>query len=703
MKFNSPILNRRTFLAGAGSMLLASAATAEQTAGGTAAGTGGSSSVASAAIPHQKMPAWLKEEGLVMAGVDWESLLPRLRFRNFDLPGQPPIGYNRKVAVWRAEHSEAVARRLKQMGFNFLMIPLYKGGSLEAERTSMEDAKQFTKICHSLGLRVGCYAFSGTILYESMLAETPAASEWFTQNHSGQDVPYGSLYFRRYANRNHPGMRAFLRNIVHFAVVEAQVDLIHFDNYVVGPSYEPYSVADFRKYLESRYSPEQRKQRFGFAPMDYVIPPPAPRQTDEYNGDPLYQDFVDYRCKVMADTYRELAEYARSLNPEIMMELNPGGYRGELVTSLGIGALDHTRTLQWGGAFWDEGSPSHLENGLLLSRFRSQMMGRYFENMVFDYTAEPVAIAESMANNLQCLGCPAWVNGSEILPYLPYHGAHPTDQFDPMVTASIRFFHDHQQYFRDTEPVADIGVLNTYINTAYGPAITHKRWTAATQALYQAKMPFTLVPDSAPGDLSRFRVLLLPDLNLVSDSLIDLLHSYVRQGGGLVMTGQSTQFDEHGHIRSRAGLADLFPEPLGRQPLRSHGQRSRAAYLPQIQIPENFRIGMLPENQADLLDAIRWAAGGPLQIAVEAPTTVTMSLYRQPTGRHILHLVNYDVEHPARNIGVTLDLQHAKPTSSIQLLSPEHAGAKTLAVEQQGQAIHFVVPQLKTYEMLVIG
>lgn len=651
--------------------------------------------------PHQKMPAWLHRDGLVMAGVDWEPLLPRLRAGGFDL-SQASLDYDEKIAIWRSEHSEGVARRLKEMGFNFVMIPLYKGGGLKAERASMEAAKQFTRICHQLGLRVGCYTFSGTILYEPMLAENPAASEWFSMAHDGKYVPYGALYFRRYVNRDHPGFRALARDLVRFAVVEARVDMIHFDNYSVGPSYEPFSVQAFREYLNRKYTPEQRRRRFGFETMDYVVPPPAPPKADIYNGDPLYQDFIDYRSTVMTDTYSELAEYARSLNPDVIVSINPGKYVGQLISSLGMGTLDHAQTIPWGGAFWDESYRSRMENGLMVSRFRSYMMGRYFGNMVFSYTAGRVAMAESMANNLQCLGCPGWVTGSRIYPIDRGDKAIPV-KFDPPMLASVRFFREKQQYYRDCELVADVAVLNTYANTAYGPSISRDRWNAFTQAMYQAKIPFTLVPDNYPGDLSRFRVVVLPDLELMSDLLVDAVRNYVHSGGGLVITDQSARSNEHGHRRSRRGLSDLFAEPLADKLLKAESGRGRAAYVPQITIHPQFKLGMLPVNQTELLESVRWAAGGPLQVDVKAPDSVTMSYYVQPTGTYVLHLVNYDEEKSVRNIEVTLSLTQMKETRSVKLLSPETTEIKDLAVKQDERILRFTVPELGIYSMVIIG
>lgn len=647
---------------------------------------------------RQKRPAWWRNEGLAMVNDDWEPLLPRLRAGKWG-GSQKNMTYEQMMMIWRREHSEQVASRLKAMGFNFIMIPLYKGGGLKSERTSMVDAKQFSEICHRLGLRVGTYTASGTILYESMLAEDSDARNWFTLDRNGNYVTYGDLYFRRYANRSHPGFRIVMRELVRYAVEEVNVDLIHFDNYVMGPSYEPYSIQQFREYLQNKYSPEERFRRFGFSQVKYVDPPPPPPEPDTYNGDPLYRDFVDYRCEVMSDLFRELADYARSLNPEVVMECNPGGYTGELISSLGIGTVDHARLLQWGGAFWDEGYPSKLKDGLVLSRFRSMMLGRYFNNMVFLYTSDRVAMAESMAYNLQCIGCPARVIGNEITPRL---SSHNPKKFDPHVLSSIRFFRREQQYYHDTELIADIGVLNTYANTAYGPAVSRNRWAAVTQALFQGKVPFTLVPDHCAGDLNRFGVLVLADLALISEKLVDAIRRYVQQGGGLVMTGQTAEFDEDNHRRKQTGLTELFPEALGDKILHANPGSGRAVYIPQISIPDKFRIGMLPENRAELLEAVRWAAGGPLQVEVKAPETVTMSLYVQPTGSRILHLVNYDDGNPVSNIGISLQLPAAKRVDSVKLLSPDFEGARTIDFEQSGHTARFTIPELQVYSLVVV-
>src|SRR3984957_6957392 len=608
-------VGRRDFLAQTGS-LIAAVPVLGRAFQAAAVESAQSSKMSLAKPQRQARPKWLREEGMVAAFAP-EPLIPRLRASGFDMSYEF-MTYDQKLALWRRGHSEEIVLKLKDLGFNFILTPFYKGGGIKTEQQSIQDAKSFTELCHKHGMHVGYYLFSGTIFYESLLAEEPDAINWLTWDQYGKCPTYHPFYFRRWVNRSHPGFRAHMRELVRFAVQDAKVDLIHFDNYDGGaPGYEPYSVIQFRQYLENKYTPEQRRKRFGFSAVGYTEPPPPPPTPDAYNGDPLYQDFIDFRCETLADTYRELAELARSLNPDVMLECNPGGYVGELNLGVdGLSAVDHTLLAPWGGVFTDEGEPCRLQNGIMISRFRSQMLGRQFENMVWHYTPDRVAIAESMANNLQCSSLSCFFGDGELIPWL---SKYDRKKYNPAVLASIRFFRREQRYYQDTEQVADVGVLNTYANTAYGPTRTRQSWQAFTQALYQGKVPFTLVPDRCPGDLSRFRVLVLADLALISDDLVNAIRNYVRDGGGLVMTGNATQFDEHSYRRERAALADLFSEPLADRTLKSNAGKGRAVYVPSVVLPAKYQLGVLPENRSELLDAVRWAAGGPLQIEVKAP------------------------------------------------------------------------------------
>jgi hypothetical protein len=46
-------------------------------------------------------------------------------------------------------------------------------------------------------------------------------------------------------------------------------------------------------------------------------------------SDPMAQEWMDFRCRQMANYYGEMEEYIRGLNPEVTVENNPHGLSGQ--------------------------------------------------------------------------------------------------------------------------------------------------------------------------------------------------------------------------------------------------------------------------------------------------------------------------------------------------------------------------------------
>ena len=122
-------------------------------------------------LPLDKRPAWLAEDGIVMAG-SWEPLVFRVRR---DGAGYTPTP--EQIAAYHREHGPEMVAKLKSLGVNFVMMHCYKGAGLVAEKESMADAVRFSKLCHDAGMRVGVYNFSGAFLWEPLFKENPQAKE----------------------------------------------------------------------------------------------------------------------------------------------------------------------------------------------------------------------------------------------------------------------------------------------------------------------------------------------------------------------------------------------------------------------------------------------------------------------------------------------------------------------------------------------
>ena len=370
-------------------------------------------------LPLDQRPGWLEREGIVMVG-SWEPLI--FRVRRDGSPDYTPTP--EQLAAYRKEQSPEMVDQLKAMGANFVMMHCHKGGGLQAEGKSMTDAVRFSKLCHDKGLHVGVYSDSATFMWDLLFKEVPQAQDWILLDPKDNPYPYGYMTFRHFWDRNHPDGQAYVKNVIRFAVEEIQADLVHLDNYMFGPQYVANSTKRFRQYLRDNFTAEQIK-KMGFEDVE-TVKPPAKYSRAYPPADFLGRAWVEFSCQSLADSYHIFSKYARSLRSDILMECNPAGIRDRIVCP-----IDHSRLLQGGEAFWDEGHPSGYEKGNFHSRIRTYKVARLMNNIAFCYTITPLEMAESMAFNRDCLGCICWFEYGKIVakPGKKRSGFAGTDSF----------------------------------------------------------------------------------------------------------------------------------------------------------------------------------------------------------------------------------------------------------------------------------
>jgi len=596
-------------------------------------------------------PDWLRRDGIVMAG-SWEPLLFRVRRDG----GHDFTPTEEQRTAYLREHSPAMIARLKDLGVNFVMMHCYKGAGLAAERDSMEEAAAFARLCHEAGLRVGVYNCSGAFLWEPLLAETPEAKDWVLLDENGQPRTYGGATYRYYWNRNHPGAQAFYRRIVSFAVREIGADLLHFDNYSLGPGYDENSVQRFRQYLRERFPPAQLAD-MGVPSVEEVLPPRA--------GAPdglLRRAWLDFCCTSLADSYRDMSRYARGLRKDILIECNPGG-PGERI----VPPVDHGRLLAAGEAFWDEGRHPGYRDGRLYTRIRTYKIARRMDNMAFAYTITPLEMAESMAFNLDCLGCICWFEYGQIV-------AKPSSR-EPLseeLAPYIRFFHARRDLLREAEVVADVAVLRSFPSQVFADRGRAALTGRVEQALIDRGICFQIVYDRHLADLQRYRVLILAGCPALSDEQIDRTKRYVGSGGRVCLVGPTGTQDEWVLPRKQAAFADLSG-------------------------PGVLRLA----DDGDVPAAVRQLCGADLSLSIRAPSGLCTELTQQP-GRRLLHLVNYRPDEAARDIAVSLRWPVSRGVESVTLATPEAADETRLPFEVHEGRVEFTVPRIDIYGVVVL-
>jgi len=609
-------------------------------------------------LPADRRPQWLQRDGIAMAG-SWEPLTFRVRRDGKDYTPTPE-----QLEGWKREHSPEMVARLKALGVNFVMMHCYKGAGLEAEHQSMADAVAFSKLCHDARLRVGVYNYSGAFLWEPFFKEVPQAKDWVVLDPAGKPVTYGrTAGYRYYWNRNHPDAEAFYRQIVRFAVNDIKTDLVHFDNYAIGPGYDANSIARFRRYLAETFAPPQLAA-MGLSDAGKAQPPGA--------GSPelLRRAWQDFSCQSLADSYRAMGQYARTLRPDVLVECNPGGVGTAIHPP-----IDHGRILQGGEAYWVESGRVGYRDGKLVSRIRNYKAGRAMGNMTFDYTLTPLEMAESMAFNLDCLGCFCWFEYGKIVA-MPGSGESVLPRLEPY----IRFFHKRRDLFRGAEVVADIAVLRSFPSQVFGGPKYAGLTARVEELLVESRACFQIIYDHQFADLKRYRVLVLAGCVAIGDRQVEQIRRYVASGGRLCVVGPLATHDQWMIPRRKPALGDL----------------PAAAVL---------RVN----EKGDWREVTHQACGGTtcsLRISGlgggQAPAGLCAELTEQP-GRRLVHLVNYRSDGPVRDTHVALLLpQKVTHAKAVRLVSPEHEAEIALPFQtEESGVVKFSVPKIGTYEIAV--
>ena len=659
--------------------------------------------------------SWIKS-GLITAGGLHEPYLFVLRRGGESLAA-------RKIHDWN--QSEALIRQLKDQGVEVFHTHFYKGFGMAAEMPEMLETKRAAQIAHRYGMKVDTYLQWNTMMYETFFAEEPRAKDWIQRDASGLPILLTYGYQQSYRYRpcfSNVEYLAYLKKLVRFAVEEVKTDFIHFDNFDLNPEpdscHSPSCVNGFRNYLKSKYSPERLRLRFGFENVDHVNPPQWNRNNPPEKMaiifDPAIQEWVDFRCQVMADALRQMAESAKSLNPEVAIEINPHGITGG--NRAWMNAIDHPRLLTSTDAYVTEEqnfAEYFPDDGRLVSKIRSYKLARAYDNVLMTMSPSEVATAEKLAFN-QTIGTagsaplPAWM--------LDYIG----------------FYRKHRDLFVGARDLATVGVLRSYPSITYHNAKAQLVAILVEQALIQSRIPFHLIFDEPLPDLSNLKVLILPDSECLSDDQIAKIKSFVEAGGGLIATGQAGVYDEWRRLRIEPGLkglahgqqpASAYEERVGALkissglPVRKLVGKGRVVYFPGIPfdgpLPRmepyftiDNRFWKRPSNWEELIGEIRWAANAEMPVDISGPEFLAANLVWQPDKqREMVHLVNFNAKSSPSISGIDVVCRppDSETVKTIKLYGLEHDAAIDLPFKTRADTASFTVPEMKTYALIVVG
>ena len=693
-------LNRRHFIGG---MVAAAAAPRFATGEGSAAPR-----------PSATQGHWMGK-GLIDAGGSHEPYIFIVRRGGQRLDAKQSSDYLQ---------SEEVIRQLHEQGVEVFHTHLYKGFGMEAEHEGMEETRRAAEIAHRLGMKVDTYIQWNTMMYEAFFAEEPKAQQWIQRNVAGLPIllTYGYQQSYRYrpcfANQEYLD---YLKKVVRYAVVDVKTDFIHFDNFDLNAEPDschcPHCVSGFRNRLKTKYSAVQLKERFGFSRVDYINPPQwnadNPPAKMQIIYDPALQEWIDFRCQVMSDALKQMYDLVQSLNVDVALEINPGGITGR--NSMWTGGADHQRLLKYTRSFWsEEGNEPELHpDGRLVTRVRSYKLAQAYSNVLITYVEnDPLALGESLAFN-QTIG---------------YLGSAP---LSTVTREYLDFYLKNRDSYEGAEDAGNVAVYRSYASLAYNNADVQLCTVLAEQALIQASVPFDLVFDDGLADLTKYKVLVLPNTECLSDEQIQTLHAFVSRGGSLVVIGQAGLYDEWRRVRVTPGLQGLidhqvtatgYQERVGATAAtagtasRKQIGRGRAAYLPMLEFDgplpafrPNFEIlneyWKLPKNWKEFIDLVQWGAEEKIPLAVEGSAgTVANCTVQRSKRRMLVHLLNFNATRVAtvRDTSVRVLLPNGEKAAKATLRVPGVGEETELAVQTDAGSALINLPELQYYALITV-
>jgi len=122
----------------------------------------------------------------------------------------------------------------------------------------------------------------------------------------------------------------------------------------------------------------------------------------------------------------------------------------------------------------------------------------------------------------------------------------------------------NERYLRNINPLARVGLVFSEHSRSLGSESWHEKdidhSLGMYHALIEARIPFEMVNDNLldPEHLKPFKLLILPDIAILSDKQCDELRRFVDGGGSLVATFETSLYDGDGKMRSDFGISDLF-------------------------------------------------------------------------------------------------------------------------------------------------
>lgn len=584
----------------------------------------------------------------------------------YERVGKRTTGGIEGSALWLEEwhrwfDSEECPALMESLGLNWLHCRFYKGMGWDFESQDFPNVQRFVQNCHRHNIHVLAYVQYATLYYEIMLEEIPDLADWAAVDENGKKKIYGSEYYRWQPCESHPDFEKYLQKVITIALTEGDFDGIMFDNAWGAPCYCPRCRKLFREHLAATFP--NPLERFGIPSVKHVELPFRRAPLGEIQ-DPLFQEWILWRCQRHSEIFHRLTAHAKKCKPDAVVTANT--YDIRRCHQAGLYSYDIPEmTKPFDLILSQSPNAPGIRNGGIVNRVREIRLAKALGKPILALCDQDAAITDEE---------------QYLLPLLEdvVFGGIPTDRTilcpdrenfyskelvafrKPLLERLNRMLTENREKFA-AETFQPIRVLRSRESIFFSQS-AHESLFAAEEILLRNHLPYGLLltseaePLQIPEDCE---LLLVCDQRCLSDAELEQLALYAQRGGKLLITGKTGDYDSR------------------------YRQRRVNPFLAKVRDLPNVIFRETPDRTPPRMQAAGWESwkksnGGKRlaeeiaqlwkpPVALDLPDTVLTEWKRQGN-TYFIHLVNYAHSHvttargPANHPFTTYALMNETPS-----------------------------------------
>ncbi|MEO7599859.1 MAG: beta-galactosidase trimerization domain-containing protein [Opitutus sp.] len=287
-----------------------------------------------------------------------------------------------------------------------------------------------------------------------------------------------------------------------------------------------------------------------------------PRSTNPQ--DPVRRQHFLWRQDRLFALWRTWDNAVRAINPDSCVIPNAGGGATSSLDMKRIGELAPTLMADYQAR---RGLMPPWANGKRGKEFRATMGEKPIVGIFSVGLEEPYRWKDSVQSpeEIRLWAIDGIANG--LRPWFTkFAGSVNDPRWLKPVEELYRWCHRVERYLRNERSLARVAIVYSqqsawFVASEFGGRDASEDAALGWyQALIEARVPFEMVHDRllAPENLAAFKTLILPNITALSDQQCAQLTDFVKRGGSVIATGETSLYDEHGDKRRDFGLAELF-------------------------------------------------------------------------------------------------------------------------------------------------